>query len=124
MIVVDTTDLRVCVSIDAEKSVILIDDDGIDVDKTELTVDLGTMAKSGTSDFLAKLEQTVDKTPIGQFCVELYSAFLVADHVTGIRGRRGRRRRTSGRARAAGTSFVRRLRTRSAKSRARRLFFT
>ena len=72
------------VSIVVEKGLILIDDNRIVMDKTELSVNLGTIAKSGTSEFLATLEQTDDKTLIGQFGVGFYSAFLVADHVSAI----------------------------------------
>ncbi|KAG6854796.1 hypothetical protein C0991_001223 [Blastosporella zonata] len=66
---------------------IIISDTGIGMSPEELTTNLGTLAKSGTSDFLAKAEgQTSDGTGngnlIGAFGLGFYSSFLVADRVT------------------------------------------
>ncbi|KAG6861602.1 hypothetical protein C0995_014509 [Termitomyces sp. Mi166 len=66
---------------------IVISDTGIGMSPEELTTNLGTLAKSGTSEFLAKAEgQTSDGTAsgnlIGAFGLGFYSSFLVADRVT------------------------------------------
>ncbi|KAG6900979.1 hypothetical protein C0993_004417, partial [Termitomyces sp. T159_Od127] len=66
---------------------IIISDTGIGMSPEELTTNLGTLAKSGTSEFLAKAEgQTSDGTAsgnlIGAFGLGFYSSFLVADRVT------------------------------------------
>ncbi|KAG5646569.1 hypothetical protein DXG03_002872 [Asterophora parasitica] len=66
---------------------IIITDTGIGMSPDELTINLGTLAKSGTSDFLAKAEgQSKDGTGngnlIGAFGLGFYSSFLVADRVT------------------------------------------
>ncbi|KAL7717345.1 molecular chaperone HtpG [Entamoeba marina] len=79
---VDTSELHIRVSTDAESGTIIIEDNGIGMNKTELQTHLGTISKSGTSEFLSALEQTDDKTLIGQFGVGFYSSFLVAENVT------------------------------------------
>lgn len=64
---------------------IIITDTGIGMSADELTTNLGTLAKSGTSDFLAKAESqdgTGNGNLIGAFGLGFYSSFLVADRVT------------------------------------------
>jgi len=72
----DGSDLRVRISCDAQARTITIDDNGIGMSREEAIAHLGTIAKSGTADFLAHLsgDQKKDANLIGQFGVGFYSA--------------------------------------------------
>ena len=80
----DDGDLRVRVSFDADKGTITISDNGIGMTREQVIDHLGTIAKSGTKEFLTALGQDQAKNSqlIGQFGVGFYSAFIVADKVT------------------------------------------
>jgi len=72
------------VETDSKKKTITIIDNGIWMDEKEVIKNLGTIAKSGTKEFLEKLKRSKDETDnslIGQFWVGFYSAFMVADKV-------------------------------------------
>ncbi|OBX87376.1 molecular chaperone HtpG [Haemophilus haemolyticus] len=77
-------ELRVRVSFDADKGTITISDNGIGMTREQVIDHLGTIAKSGTKEFLTALGQDQAKNSqlIGQFGVGFYSAFIVADKVT------------------------------------------
>jgi molecular chaperone HtpG len=77
-------DLRVRVSVDEANKTLTISDNGIGMTAEEAVANLGTIAKSGTREFMAKLdgEAKKDANLIGQFGVGFYSAFIVADRVT------------------------------------------
>ncbi|MEX4028721.1 heat shock protein 90 [Haemophilus influenzae] len=77
-------DLRVRVSFDTDKGTITISDNGIGMTREQVIDHLGTIAKSGTKEFLTVLGQDQAKNSqlIGQFGVGFYSAFIVADKVT------------------------------------------
>lgn len=77
-------DLRVRISYDKEARTITISDNGIGMTRQEIIDNLGTIARSGTKEFLAALanEQAKDAQLIGQFGVGFYSSFIVADRVT------------------------------------------
>ena len=77
-------ELRVRISLDKDNSTITISDNGIGMTRDEVIEHLGTIAKSGTSDFFSHLtgDQAKDSQLIGQFGVGFYSAFIVADRVT------------------------------------------
>lgn len=77
-------DLRVRVSFDTDKGTITISDNGIGMTREQVIDHLGTIAKSGTKEFLTALGQDQAKNSqlIGQFGVGFYSAFIVADKVT------------------------------------------
>ncbi len=78
------SDLKITLEIDEKKKQIIINDNGIGMTKEEAITNLGTLAKSGTKEFLHHLtgDQTKDSHLIGQFGVGFYSAFIVADKVT------------------------------------------
>ena len=78
------TDLEVRVFFDAEAKTLTIRDNGIGMSTDEAASHLGTIAKSGTREFMAKLEgdQKKDANLIGQFGVGFYSGFIVADRIT------------------------------------------
>ena len=77
-------ELRVRISVDAEKGTLTISDNGIGMTREQVIDHLGTIAKSGTKEFLTALgqDQAKDSQLIGQFGVGFYSAFIVADKVT------------------------------------------
>ena len=77
-------ELRVRISADAEKGTLTISDNGIGMTREQVIDHLGTIAKSGTKEFLTALgqDQAKDSQLIGQFGVGFYSAFIVADKVT------------------------------------------
>ena len=84
-------ELRVRVSFDADAHTVTIEDNGIGMSREEAIAHLGTIAKSGTGDFLRQLsgDQKKDSQLIGQFGVGFYSAFIVADQVDVISRRAG-----------------------------------
>jgi molecular chaperone HtpG len=80
----DQPELNVRVFFDAEAKTITIRDNGIGMSAEEAVAHLGTIAKSGTREFLGKLEadKKKDANLIGQFGVGFYSGFIVADRMT------------------------------------------
>ncbi|XVJ71061.1 MAG: molecular chaperone HtpG [Rhizobacter sp.] len=80
----DTPNLEVRVSFDAEAKTLTITDNGIGLSSDEAAANLGTIAKSGTREFMAALEgdKKKDAQLIGQFGVGFYSGFIVADRIT------------------------------------------
>lgn len=80
----DTPNLEVRVSFDAQARTLTITDNGIGMSQQEAIDHLGTIAKSGTREFMHKLsgDQKADAQLIGQFGVGFYSGFIVADRIT------------------------------------------
>ncbi|MBO3749247.1 molecular chaperone HtpG [Streptosporangiaceae bacterium NEAU-GS5] len=76
--------LRIHVGVDKDARTITVRDNGIGMSRPEVIDNIGTIAKSGTREFLNALtgDQRKDATLIGQFGVGFYSAFIVADRVT------------------------------------------
>jgi len=77
-------ELKVKLSFDKAANTLTITDNGIGLSQQEAIDNLGTIAKSGTRDFMAKLsgDQKNDAQLIGQFGVGFYSGFIVADRIT------------------------------------------
>jgi molecular chaperone HtpG len=80
----DSPNLDVRVGFDREASTVTITDNGIGMSQQEAIDHLGTIAKSGTKDFMSHLsgDQKQDAQLIGQFGVGFYSGFIVADRIT------------------------------------------
>ncbi|NJN51790.1 MAG: molecular chaperone HtpG, partial [Gammaproteobacteria bacterium] len=85
----EDNDYWIRISFDKDAGRITIADNGIGMDRDEAIANLGTIAKSGTAEFLSRLsgDQKKDAALIGQFGVGFYSAFIVADEVE-VRTRR------------------------------------
>lgn len=75
--------LKIRISYDKDARTVTIEDNGIGMSREDVVTHLGTIAKSGTADFLKNLsgDQRKDSHLIGQFGVGFYSAFIVADKV-------------------------------------------
>ncbi|MCC2673666.1 MAG: molecular chaperone HtpG [Ramlibacter sp.] len=80
----DAPNLEVRVSFDKEARTLTISDNGIGLSQQEAIDNLGTIAKSGTREFMNRLsgDQKADAHLIGQFGVGFYSGFIVADRIT------------------------------------------
>ena len=78
------SELKIRVAYDKKARTITISDNGIGMSRTEVVDNIGTIAKSGTTQFLASLtgDQAKDAKLIGQFGVGFYSSFIVADKVS------------------------------------------
>ena len=79
----DESDFQIDITFDKDAKTLCIADNGIGMTRDEVITNLGTIAKSGTAEFLANLsgDQQADAQLIGQFGVGFYSAFMVADEV-------------------------------------------
>lgn len=83
------SDLKITIQVNEKLKTITINDNGIGMSWDEVVENLGTIAKSGTKEFMSQLtgEKAKDSQLIGQFGVGFYSAFIVADKVT-VKSRR------------------------------------
>ena len=80
----DAPELQVRIDIDTQARTLTITDNGIGLSRQEAIDNLGTIAKSGTREFMTRLtgDQKNDAQLIGQFGVGFYSGFIVADRIT------------------------------------------
>ncbi|QED23823.1 molecular chaperone HtpG [Candidatus Deianiraea vastatrix] len=89
----DDTDLTITVEIDREKNAIVVRDNGIGMTKEDMIEHLGTIAKSGTGEFIKQLSSSNSpekmQDMIGQFGVGFYSSFMVAQNVEVISKKAG-----------------------------------
>ena len=78
------TELKITVGFDQEKRTVTISDNGIGMSRDEVIANIGTIAKSGTKEFMQSLsgDEAKDANLIGQFGVGFYSSFIIADKVT------------------------------------------
>jgi len=77
-------ELNISIKLDKDSNVFIIEDSGIGMTKAELINNLGSVAKSGTFDFMQNItneQGQIDSNLIGQFGVGFYSVFMVADEV-------------------------------------------
>jgi molecular chaperone HtpG len=84
-------DLKIRIAFDKDARTITVSDNGVGMSRDEVVANIGTIAKSGTREFLAALtgDQARDARLIGQFGVGFYSSFIVADRVTLVTRRAG-----------------------------------
>lgn len=87
----EDTELGIAIDFDEEAATITVADNGIGMTRKEIIENLGTIAKSGTEEFLNQLtgDQKADATLIGQFGVGFYSTFMVSDEVVVLTRRAG-----------------------------------
>jgi molecular chaperone HtpG len=82
----DTADLHIEIEVDKEQRALTVRDNGIGMTRDDVVRLIGTIAKSGTAEFLRKMKESQDAAAsqdlIGQFGVGFYSSFMVADKVT------------------------------------------
>ncbi|WP_101760375.1 molecular chaperone HtpG [Oceanicoccus sp. KOV_DT_Chl] len=85
------SELKITITFDKDAKTITIADNGVGMSKDDVISHLGTIAKSGTAEFMSKLsgDQKKDSQLIGQFGVGFYSAFIVADRVEVLTRRAG-----------------------------------
>ncbi len=80
---VDASDLHIAIEADREARTLTVRDNGIGMSREDVVRLIGTIAKSGTAEVLAKLREAKENAElIGQFGVGFYSTFMVADRVT------------------------------------------
>ena len=76
-------DFKIEITVDKDKRILTVSDNGIGMDKEDLENNLGVIASSGSYKFKQEIgEDAKDTDVIGQFGVGFYSAFMVADHIT------------------------------------------
>ena len=87
----DEVDLWVKIEADRKKKTLTITDNGVGMTRNELVENLGTIARSGTKNFVKNVPKDAckDVSQIGQFGVGFYSAFMVASHIDVISSRAG-----------------------------------
>lgn len=106
---VDTSDLHIEIEVDREQRSLTIRDNGIGMTRDEVVRLIGTIAKSGTAELLAKVREAQESNAaelIGQFGVGFYSSFMVADRVSLLTRRAGESEATRWESDGSGTYTV------------------
>jgi molecular chaperone HtpG len=108
---VDTSDLHIDIEVDKADRTLTVRDNGIGMSRDEVVKLIGTIAKSGTAEFLHRLKNQKDAAAasselIGQFGVGFYSTFMVADKVTLVTRRVGESGGTRWESSGAGTYTI------------------
>ncbi|MGH3669907.1 MAG: molecular chaperone HtpG, partial [Pseudonocardiaceae bacterium] len=107
---VDTADLHIDIEVDKEQRTLTVRDNGIGMSRDDVVSLIGTIAKSGTAEFLNKMKEAKDagasKELIGQFGVGFYSSFMVADNVTLLTRSAGETQATRWESNGAGTYTI------------------
>ena len=105
---VDTSDLHIDIEVDKEQRTLTVRDNGIGMSRDDVVNLIGTIAKSGTAEFLHKMKDAKDasKELIGQFGVGFYSSFMVADNVTLLTRRAGETQATRWESNGEGTYTI------------------
>jgi len=89
----DVSDLHIEIAVDSDQRILTVRDNGIGMSRHEVVDLIGTIARSGTAELLAKMREANDAAAsrdlIGQFGVGFYSSFMVADTVTLVTRRAG-----------------------------------
>jgi molecular chaperone HtpG len=107
---VDTSDLHIDIEVDKEHRTLTVRDNGIGMSRDDVVALIGTIAKSGTAEFLHKMKESNDAVGsqdlIGQFGVGFYSSFMVADKVTLLTRHAGESHATSWESSGGGTYTI------------------
>jgi molecular chaperone HtpG len=107
---VDTSDLHIDIEVDKEQRTLTVRDNGIGMSRDEVVHLIGTIAKSGTVEFLHKMKESKDAAAsqdlIGQFGVGFYSSFMVADKVMLLTRRAGESQATRWESSGEGTYTI------------------
>jgi molecular chaperone HtpG len=107
---VDTADLHIDLEVDKERRTLTVRDNGIGMSHDEVVQLIGTIAKSGTTEFLRKIKESKDSATsqdlIGQFGVGFYASFMVADKVTLLTRRAGESQATRWESTGEGTYTI------------------
>ncbi|GAA2333073.1 molecular chaperone HtpG [Saccharopolyspora halophila] len=106
---VDTSDLHIEIEVDREQRSLTVRDNGIGMSRSEVVQLIGTIAKSGTAELLAKVREAQESNAaelIGQFGVGFYSSFMVADRVSLLTRRAGEDEATRWESDGSGTYTV------------------
>jgi molecular chaperone HtpG len=107
---VDASDLHIDIEVDKEQRTLTVRDNGIGMSRDEVVHLIGTIAKSGTVEFLHKMKESKDAAAsqdlIGQFGVGFYSSFMVADKVMLLTRRAGESQATRWESSGEGTYTI------------------
>ncbi len=107
---VDASDLHIDLEVDAEQRTLTVRDNGIGMSRDEVVELIGTIARSGTAELLAKIKESKDAAQsqelIGQFGVGFYSSFMVADRVSLLTRRAGQQEGTRWESTGEGTYVI------------------